>query len=112
MKNNCIALWNDEAGFIVSTELVLVATIAVIGLVVGLSEVAHAVGNELNDVGEAVGSINQSFCFGGMSVSGRNHCHSSKTGSIFVDHVDMCDLNECDISCYGPAPEAPKSFRN
>ncbi|HBN79405.1 MAG TPA: branched-chain amino acid aminotransferase, partial [Planctomycetaceae bacterium] len=30
-------LYNDEAGFIVSAELVLVATIAVLGMVVGLS---------------------------------------------------------------------------
>ena len=28
-------LWTDEAGFVVSTELVLVATVLVIGLLVG-----------------------------------------------------------------------------
>ena len=34
------ALINDESGFIVSAELVLVSTIAVLGMIVGLSEVA------------------------------------------------------------------------
>ena len=40
MTNLINALINDEAGFIVSAELVLVASIAVLGMVVGLSEVA------------------------------------------------------------------------
>ena len=31
-------IWMDEAGFVVSTELVLIATILVIGLVVGLAQ--------------------------------------------------------------------------
>ena len=34
-------LWNDEAGFVVSAELVLIATILVLGMIVGLSEVQH-----------------------------------------------------------------------
>jgi len=37
------ALLNDEAGFVVSAELVLIATLLVIGLIVGLSEVQHSV---------------------------------------------------------------------
>ena len=44
-------LLNDEAGFIVSAELVLIATILVIGLIVGLSSIQHAIVQELNDVG-------------------------------------------------------------
>lgn len=61
-----LQLYRDDAGFVVSAELVLIATIVVIGLVVGLSEVSHAVNNELNDVGDAYGSVNQSFRYGGM----------------------------------------------
>ncbi len=36
MTNIFTKLINDEAGFIVSAELILVATIAVLGVVVGL----------------------------------------------------------------------------
>ena len=40
LTNTFAKLANDEAGFIVSAELVLVATIAVLAMVVGLSELA------------------------------------------------------------------------
>jgi hypothetical protein len=43
MVNLFHKLASDEAGFIVSAELILVATIAVLALIVGLSEVAMAV---------------------------------------------------------------------
>ena len=52
-------LLNDDAGFIVSAELILVSTIAVLALVVGLSEVSFGVNQELEDLGAALGSINQ-----------------------------------------------------
>ena len=42
-------LKNDEAGFVISAELVLVSTIAVLGLIVGLSELAWNVNEELED---------------------------------------------------------------
>ena len=43
-------LFRDESGVIISAELALVLTIAVLAMVVGLSEVAVAVNTELNDV--------------------------------------------------------------
>lgn len=80
------ALINDEAGFIVSAELVLISTIAVLGLVVGLSEVALNVNNELEDVGSAFASVNQSYkihCTGGHG--------AERAGSTFYDHSEYCD---------------------
>ena len=67
MLNLFTALYRDDAGFIVSAELVLVATILVIGLVVGLSVVSAGVNSELQDVGSAFGSVNQSYGFSGYS---------------------------------------------
>jgi Flp pilus assembly pilin Flp len=107
------ALLNDEAGFIVSAELVLVATLCVIGLIVGLSEVQHAVVQELNDVAEAIGELNQSYIFtgftstksaGGTAVTVK----ASTPGSDYSDLLDECDKNECTLSCTAPADEAPK----
>jgi hypothetical protein len=86
-------LLNDEAGFIVSAELILVSTIAVLAMVVGLSEVAYGVNEELEDVGSAFGTMNQTFTVCG--VSGHK---GSTTGSLFRDNRDFCD-NEGDISC-------------
>ena len=94
-------LLNDEAGFIVSAELVLVATIGVLALIVGLTEVSYGVNQELEDVGAAFGSINQHYSFNGSaSVKG------TAAGSKFRDHWDDCD-DQCDISCnVAPTDEA------
>ncbi|MFO1092326.1 MAG: hypothetical protein U0992_03300 [Planctomycetaceae bacterium] len=108
----------DESGFIISAELVLVATILVIGIIVGLSEVQHAVVGELNDVADAIGSVNQSFSYSGFSKrdwgggggwgGGWGGTHAWTPGSAFVDFQDACDLNQCMLACNPPVPEAPK----
>lgn len=74
-------LLQDEAGFILSAELVLIATLGVLALIVGLSEVAYNINNELQDIGNAFGSINQSFSVQGQNGTGgssyRNPSHSN-----------------------------------
>jgi hypothetical protein len=107
-------LWIDEEGFIVSAELVLVSTLLVLGLIVGLSEVQHAVVAELNDVGDAIGSLNQSYFFSGFSkrsffIGG---VKAFTRGSVFVDTFDECDLNQCAIDCDAPVLEGPKIGAN
>ena len=89
------ALWNklveNECGMILSAELVLVLTIAVLGLVTGLACVQQAVVGELQDVALAFGGLNQSYAtpsyrgcwkwWGGTSWS---------AGSGFIDVYDGC----------------------
>jgi Flp pilus assembly pilin Flp len=130
MLNLVRNFWNDEQGAIISAELVLVMTIVVIGMTVGLSEVAHAVVAELNDVGDAIGSLNQSFAFsgfhglktagwgggfgggfggggfGGGFGGGGGFVKAWTPGSSFIDFVDSCDNNQCMIACDFPTPEA------
>ena len=102
-------LLNDEAGFIVSAELVLIATILVIGLIVGLSEVQHAIVGELNDVGDAIGELDQSFSYSGFSKNdGGGTTHAFTNGSDFSDLQDDCDNNQCEIACDEPSNESPK----
>lgn len=98
-------LLNDEAGFIVSAELVLVATLLVLGLIVGMSQVQHAVNEELNDVAHALGRLNQSYYFTGF-VARKGTTNGVKSifyGSSFKDAPDDCDgsTETCDIAC-GP----------
>ncbi|WP_437228954.1 branched-chain amino acid aminotransferase [Planctomicrobium sp. SH661] len=94
-------LLNDEAGFIVSAELVLISTIVVIGMIVGLSEVANGVNQELEDVASAFGSLNQSYCFSGFT----GH-KGWDAGSCFNDQADYCD-GQNDITCdRGATPES------
>ncbi|QDT57490.1 hypothetical protein Pan44_55590 [Caulifigura coniformis] len=103
-------LLNDDCGFIISAELVLVATLCVIGLVVGLSEVQHSINAELNDVADAIGALNQSYFTSGFhKVDANGVIHAASYGSIFTDTADDCDNNQCDMSCDRPTPEAPKA---
>jgi Flp pilus assembly pilin Flp len=93
-------LWKDESGAVISAELCLVLTICVIAMVVGLSEVAVAVNTELNDVSNAIGSLNQSFAFTGFKSFDRHKLKSFAAGSSFHDQIDDCDKNEsCDLVC-------------
>lgn len=91
-------LLNDETGVIISAELVLVLTIAVLAMVVGLTEVTVAVNTELNDVSNAIGALNQTFAFTGFCSSSHGKLKSFFAGSSFIDHIDDCDTNTtCDI---------------
>jgi Flp pilus assembly pilin Flp len=85
-------LWADQAGFVVSTELVLVATILVIGMVVGLVTVRDQVVQELADLAAAIGSVNQSYEY--TTVTGHT---SATSGSEWQDNTDFCDLGDDDL---------------
>ena len=82
-------LWKDDAGFIVSTELVLVATILVIGLIVGLTTVRDQVVQELGDMALAIGSVNMSYAYTGVM----GHT-SAVAGSDYEDQPDFCEISE------------------
>ncbi|MGO8752005.1 MAG: hypothetical protein ACLQNE_39185 [Thermoguttaceae bacterium] len=91
-------LWADEAGFIVSAELCLVATILVLGMIVGLCTLRNQVVQELIAVGEAIGSVNTSFVICG--VKGNDHgsgCCGAWTGaSSWIDYVHFCHPTPCE----------------
>ena len=82
-------LWHDESGFLLSTELVLVGTIAVIGLLTGMTTLRNAVVQEMSDVAGAVQDLNQTYSFNGIL----GHSASSE-GSDFIDNRDYCDSAE------------------
>lgn len=71
---------SDEAGSVVSAELVTIGTVVTLGAVVGMQEVSSAVNEELRDVSQAIRSLNQSYSYYGMS-----GCHSTTAGSSFAD---------------------------
>ena len=91
-------IWKDEAGFVVSTELVLIATILVIGLIVGLTTVRDQVVQELGDLAMAIGNVNQSYTYNGVTG------HTSATdGSTFNDEPDFCEQTPVDPTEAEPA---------
>ncbi|HID24356.1 MAG TPA: branched-chain amino acid aminotransferase [Planctomycetaceae bacterium] len=92
-------LVRDEAGFVISAELILVATIAVLSMVVGLSELSQAINQELEDVASAFGAVSQTYKYSGLEG------HQGRwEGSLFSDQVDECD-GQWDIVATWPQGE-------
>lgn len=89
-------LLDDDHGFVVSAELIAVSTIAVLGMIVGLSEVGHAISQETEDVASGFGGLNQTFSVATSHSQGACLDGSSYDGAAFTDHPDFCD-NDCDI---------------
>ena len=50
---------NDDAGIVVSSELVLIATICILPLVIGLSEVSSAINSQLSEMADSFRASNQ-----------------------------------------------------
>ncbi len=87
-------LWNDQAGVILSAELVLIGTILVIGMIVGLVELQCSVVGELSDLGDAIGNLDQSYQTSGIiSFKKRRGIKAATFGSRFRDRPDECDCN-------------------
>ena len=81
--------WAEETGAILSAEVMLVASILVIGVIAGLSSLRDSVVTELADLAQALGNVNQSYSFGGVA----GH-HVFNGGGQFVDNADFCDLSD------------------
>ena len=83
MRRLMFRLWKDDAGALIATEWVFVATILVLGAITGLVAVRQAVLAELIDFANAVMSLNQSYSFNGME-----NCQSMTAGSSYHDDTD------------------------
>ena len=88
MRKFLQALWQDQHGFLVSSELVFVATLLVIGMVTGLTTIRDQVLGELGDLADAVSEVNQSF-----SISGVTAHAASTAGVAFIDEADFCEVD-------------------
>ena len=85
--------WSEEVGAIVSAEIMLVATILVIGVIVGLKSVRDSVVTELADVAQALANVSQSYSYSGVA----GH-HAFSGAGAFVDASDFCDTAANDDS--------------
>jgi len=74
-------LWNDDGGSgLVTSEILFIFTILVLGLITGLVAVRQALISELVETAQALMALNQSFSF-----SGQSNCESSTAGSSASD---------------------------
>jgi len=80
MRNMMRKLWTDDQGALIATEYLFVATILVIGTVVGLTNLRDAVNAELTELGNAILALSQGYTISGVSGSS-----SSTDGSQAID---------------------------
>lgn len=82
--------WNDQAGVILSTEIVLISTILIVGLVVGLVEVQCSIVAELGDVANAYGNLDQSYKTAGFMSNKGGQCTLTaySSGAAYIDIAD------------------------
>lgn len=85
-------LINDENGFLISAELMLIITLAFCGAAVGWGAVRDALVNELNDLSHAIGAVSQSYQVTGIEKrKDYGKPHASHAGFGFNDDNDECD---------------------
>ena len=97
MKNLINALVRDEAGFVISAELVLVLTIGVLSTVVGLTAVRDAVTHEMNDIAHSIGAVSQTYNVTGLQKGCHDGFHASIKGFGFNDDADECDCRVIEL---------------
>jgi Flp pilus assembly pilin Flp len=102
MRDLLRKLWKDDAGALLATEWLFLATILVIGVVVGLVVLRNAVASEMTEFGNAVTSLNMGFRFPGLigpidsSGRGDRSCSAVTFGSEADDHPDRTFLRTTD----------------
>ena len=82
MRNLLKKLWADDAGALIAAEFLFVATILVIGTVVGLAQLRDAVNVELTELGNAIMALSQGYTLSGQTVNGGS---SATDGSQAID---------------------------
>ena len=102
-----LALYNDDAGFIVSIELILISTIAVIGLITGFNCHPRCGGQRTIRRRWSSSRFESGYSYNGVLG------HSGSTnGSSWTDRLDWCDsaedeqdnIDNC-IVFFGPSDE-------
>lgn len=101
VKSNVLGFLRQEEGFVLSSEVLLMGTSVVIGLLVGLVSVRDSLVMEFEDFSEAIGFLNQSYTYTGIADNGGA---SSTAGGLLNDSLDGDD--ETQIIDLGEEPES------
>jgi Flp pilus assembly pilin Flp len=77
-------LWQDDCGALISSEFLFVATILVIGVIIGLTALRSAVNAELTQLGNAFLALSQ-----GYTISGQSSSSAQVDGSMAIDSPQL-----------------------
>ncbi len=75
-----------ESGTVITSELVVISTLTVVGLVVGLTSLRDSIVAEISDWAGAIQDVDQSLNYNGVA-----HHGNKVSGSDFRDSTDFCD---------------------
>lgn len=90
MTKLMLKLWKDDAGAIIAAEYLFVATILVIGIIVGLASVRDAINTELAELANAYLALSQ-----GYLISGQSGCCANTDGSQAIDTPSLVPEPVC-----------------
>jgi len=93
MCNVLRKLWQDDAGAIIAAEYLFIATILIIGIIVGLASVRDAINSEFAELSNAFLALSQGFV-----ISGQSGCCAATEGSQAIDTPPLVP----DIICIPP----------
>lgn len=79
---------HDEDGFIITSEFLLIGTVAVLGLLVGIQNIRNSLLYEIEELGAVIGKLNQSYSFAGISKGDVLNGGASTQGGLFQDTID------------------------
>ena len=102
---------NDECGFLISAELILIMTLMFCGVAVGWAVVRDSVVQELGDVAEAAGAVSNTYDLRGVRKrDSAGNVLSGNSGSAFIDETDACDCEPVSFVATAPKVDPSGSF--
>jgi len=91
MRKLLAKCWSDDAGAVIATEFLFLATILVVGLVSGLTAVRNAVNSEMTELANSILALNH-----GYSIPGQvGACGGFSEGTTVIDFpgFEGCPIN-------------------
>ena len=97
MKRLAIQLFRDEAGVVVTPEIIIITTVGLLSLIAGWNAVSNALASELGDVANSVASLDQSYSYRGISAG----VHATCSGGGFADNNQTFSVEPVDVTITG-----------
>lgn len=85
-------MWQDDAGAIIAAEYLFIATILVIGILVGMASIRDSINSEFAELSNGLLSLSQ-----GYVLSGQSACCAANDGSQVIDTPSLVPDPICTV---------------
>jgi Flp pilus assembly pilin Flp len=92
VKESLFKLWQDDGGAIIAAEYLFIATILIIGIIIGLASIRDALNTEFAELSNAFLALSQ-----GYVLSGQSGCCAAIDGSQVIDTPGLVPDPTCTI---------------